>query len=143
MPVYRLFTPSLSEFTLIAPCEAIAATAAALLSKENGLCYLDGPTTTPPCLAAFTRKHAAEIATALESVLIGTRTKTDRRAFDELRSRMAADEWRDWLAVHEDECRTSSFDWSQHARDVAAKLRREMSATRSEIRKDKHTEGAE
>ena len=142
MPVYRLFTPSLSEFTLIAPSEAIAATAAALLSTDTGLCYLDGPNIMPPA-KNFTRLNWEAIADALDSVLIGTRTKTDRRAFDELRSRMAADEWRDWLAVHEDECRTSSFDWSQHARDVAAKLRREMSATRSEIRKDKHTEGAE
>lgn len=77
------------------------------------------------CYTAWGRKHLAEIAAALESLQIGTTSRTERRALDELRDRMTADEFADFLATRDEEC-FESLHYRLAAEDKAARIRKKL-----------------
>lgn len=76
----------------------------------------------------FLKASWEEIAEALESVLVGTRSRADRRTLDELRQRMDSAEWFDFLATREDELQDVDNSVSEHARQAARELRRRFDA---------------
>lgn len=70
----------------------------------------------------WARANHAAIADALESIEIGTTSRTDRRALDELRERMEPDELADFLATRDEEF----FDhlrYRRAAQEKAARIR--------------------
>lgn len=139
---YSLINPS-DEYTFYAPNHELASIAAWLLSGAFGAEPLEAAPDDPPCYGvalfggipkAFTDKvgdageyvaaHRAEIADVLDTFIVGTQSRNDREALDELRKRMTDAEWKTFYGKRDDEQRSSLNRIGTAAHELAAKLRK-------------------
>lgn len=134
--IWQLINPS-DPYTFLAPTVEIAAVAVAFLSTGFGAATLDGSQSTPILFGwgawmkehgideEWINKHEAEIADALDSMLIGD--VADREDADEILTRLPADERQQWRASRQERRRTSINQIGQRAYKLAAHIRKCLS----------------